>query len=255
MSGEDRVPLVSVELSPPPGGAEQGASLVSVILIVRNGERFLLQAIDSVRRQSYRPLELIVVAGPSSDGTEALVRAQPDVRYIPQEVPGISAAYNLGIAAARGDFVAFISHDDLWVPEKLERQVGHLCEHPETQYAVGHLRYFLEPGCALPRGFRSELLEGEHPARVMETLVVRRSLFATVGLLDPGLRVAADVDWFARAQDLGVRGAVLPDLVLHKRVHEANASTDEAVNSPELLALLRQSIARRRAAGRTPEDR
>lgn len=251
MSAGGRAPLLSRE-SPPTAKAEQGPPLVSVILIVRNGERFLLQAIDSVRRQSYRPLELIVVAAPSTDGTEALARAQPDVRYISQESPGIAAAYNLGIAAARGDFVAFISHDDLWLPEKLERQVGYLLEHPDTQYVVGHLRYFLEPGCAPPRGFRPQLLEGEHPARVMETLLVRRSLYATVGVLDPGLRLAEDVDWFARAQDLGVRGAILPDLILHKRIHDTNASTDESVNTPALLAVLRQSIARRRAAGGGP---
>jgi glycosyltransferase involved in cell wall biosynthesis len=247
--------LVRDEDGAPPSSAEDVAPLVSVVLVVRNGARFLLQAIASVRAQSYRPLELITVVGPSTDGTEALVQAQPDVRYIAQQAPGISAAYNLGIAAARGDIVAFISHDDQWAREKLQRQVGYLRRHPETQYVVGHLRYFLEPGCSLPRGFRSQLLEGEHPARIMETLVVRRSLFATVGLLDPALRLAADVDWFARAQDLGVRGAVLPDLVLHKRVHEANASSEESVNSPELLALLRQSIARRRAAGRSPGDR
>lgn len=222
--------------------------LVSVIMIVRNGERFMLQAIESVRAQTYRPLELIVVGGPSSDDTEAIALAQPDVRYVRQETPGIAAAYNLGIAAAEGELVAFISHDDRWLPEKLERQVTHLERNPELGYVTGYLRYFLEPGHSRPRGFRPELLEGAHPARVMETLLVRRTAFGVVGLLDTTLGLAEDVDWFARAQDIGVAGATLPDIVLHKRVHDANASSDEAVNTPALMTVIRRSVMRRRSA-------
>ena len=96
-----------------------------------------------------------------------------------------------------------------------------------------------------PRGMRRELLDGTHVGRVMETLVGRRALFGRVGGFDPALRIANDVDLFARVQDLGIPGAVLPDLLLHKRVHDSNTSSDEAVNTRELLTALRRSVARR----------
>ena len=227
-------------------------ALVSVVLIVRNGSRFLEQALDSVRTQSYRPLEIIVVDGGSTDGTRALARAQAGVRVIDQRAPGIAEAYNTGIDAAHGELLGFLSYDDVWVPEKLALQVDFLRAHPEVRYTVGLLRYFLEPGCRLPRGMRPELLQRTHVGRVMETLVARRTLFDEVGGFDPALRIANDVDWFARVKDLGVPGAVLPQLLLHKRIHDANTSSDEAVNTGELLTVLGRSLARRRHPGGLP---
>ncbi len=228
------------------------AGLVSAVLIVRNGERFLDRALESVRAQSYRPVEIIVVDGGSTDSTVALARARDHVRLVCQRGTGVAEAYNTGIQAALGEFLAFLSYDDLWVPEKLALQVAFLQAHPEVRFTVGMLRYFLEPGCQLPRGMRPELLEGEHVGRVMETLVARRTLFEEVGGFDPALRIANDVDWFARVQDLGVPAAVLPQVLLHKRVHDANTSSNEVVNTAELLTVLGRSVARRRHLGRTP---
>jgi glycosyltransferase involved in cell wall biosynthesis len=227
--------------------------LVSVVLIVKNGARFLEQALGSVRAQRHRCSEVLVVDGGSTDATIAIARADEAVRLIPQRGTGIAAAYNSGIAAARGPLVAFLSHDDLWVPEKLALQVRCLRERPEIQYTVGHLRYFREPGCELPRGFRRDLLDRPVPGRIMETLVARRELFDLVGGFDPGLRIANDVDWFSRVQDAGVPGAVLPEVLLLKRVHGSNASSDGAVNTPELLTALRRSVARRRNAETSSE--
>jgi glycosyltransferase involved in cell wall biosynthesis len=226
--------------------------LVSAVLIVRNGARFLERALESVRAQSYRRFEIIVVDGGSTDGSVALARARDDVRLVFQQRTGIAEAYNTGIDAARGEFIAFLSYDDLWHPEKLALQVAFLRTHPEVRYTVSMLRYFLEPGCELPRGIRPELLEGEHVGRVMETLVARRALFEEVGGFDPEFRIANDVDWFARVRDSGVPGAVLPEVLLLKRVHDANTSSNEAVNTAELLAVLGRSLARRRHMGRSP---
>ncbi len=224
------------------------AGLVSVVMIVRNGARFLAQALESVEAQSYGPLEIVVVDGNSTDGSADIARAHARARLVPQQSGGIAEAYNLGIEQSRGEFVAFLSHDDLWTPDKLTLQVGHLAAHPEVQYAVAWFRYFLEPGCAIPRGVNPALLDGEHVGRIMETLLARRTLFDDVGMLDPTYRIANDVDWYSRMQDRGIPGAMLPEVLLHKRVHDSNASSNEATNSAELLALLRRSVARRRAS-------
>src|SRR5262249_48006666 len=103
---------------------------VSVIVPVRNGERFLAAAITSILTQDYRPLEIIVVDGHSADNTAKIVQSFAQVRYVQQVNRGIADAYNTGIAAAQGQVIAFLSHDDLWTPNKLSLQVNHLLEHP-----------------------------------------------------------------------------------------------------------------------------
>lgn len=223
--------------------------LASIIMPVRNGERFLPQAIESVLGQSYRPIEIILVDGRSTDGTAAIARSYAEVRYLQQAHGRVGAAYNLGIAASSGDFLAFLSHDDLWTPDKLSIQIDYLERHPGTLYTVAHAEFFLEPGCSAPPGFRRELLECARPAPVMETLVARREAFRRVGMLDPRLSSAEDVDWFARARDLGIPMAVIARVLLRKRIHDRNSSLAAADNTHNLLAALRRSLARKRGGG------
>jgi glycosyltransferase involved in cell wall biosynthesis len=219
--------------------------LVSIAIPVRNGERFLRQALDSVLDQTYRPIEVIVVDDGSTDSTPKIVKQYgPAVLYLSQNHQGLPAGRNRGIAAANGEYLAFLAHDDLFTPDKLEIQVGYLAAHPEVQYTVSHIRFFLEPGCGIPAGFRPELLEGDHIGRICEAMVARRSLFATVGVFRTDLKIADDVDWFARCKDQQVPMAVLPHVLLHKRVHDTNLSSNVQANNRELLTLLRDSIRR-----------
>ena len=219
--------------------------LASVVIAVRNGERFLADALQSVLAQGYKPVEIIVVDGQSTDRTADIAKSHDSVRYVLQEGQGIADAYNVGVASARGEFVSFLSHDDLWTPGKLSEQIAYMEEHPEIGYTVARLRFFLEPGCDVPAGFRPELLIGDHVGRVMETLVARRDVFDTVGGFDTTLHIANDVDWFARANDKGIRIAVLPQVLLHKRVHKTNLSVSSPVNTRELLQALRNSARRK----------
>jgi glycosyltransferase involved in cell wall biosynthesis len=221
--------------------------LVSVIVIVRNGERFLAAALESIVTQSYQPLEILVIDGHSIDRTAEIARSFADVCYLQQPDQGISNAYNFGIAQAQGELIAFLSHDDLWTPNKLSVQVGHLLAHPDCQYVVCRIRPFLEPGDKPPPGFRMELLQQEPPAYIMETLVVRKSVFAQVGLFNPELRTAEDVDWFARVFDHGIIGHVCDEVLVHKRIHQDNSSITDCESNRWIMSALRQSILRKRA--------
>lgn len=220
--------------------------LVSVIIAVRNGERFLCPAIESILAQDYRPIEIILIDGQSTDRTAEIARSYPDIRYIYQENTGVANAYNIGIEASRGEFVAFLSHDDLWAPDKLSAQVGYLVEHPGVQYTVARVKFFLEPGCSFPSSLRKAVLEGDYPVRIMETLVARRRVFDQVGMLDPQVSPADDVDWFARANDLGISMAVIEKVLLLKRIHDKNTSLNSPENTESLFIALRRSAARKR---------
>ncbi|HEY9644828.1 MAG TPA: glycosyltransferase [Chroococcidiopsis sp.] len=220
--------------------------LVSVILAVRNGDRYLATALDSVLASDYRPLEVVVVDGQSSDRTAEIAQSYAEVRYVRQTQLGIANAYNLGIASAQGDFIAFISHDDRWEPHKLSTQMRYLLAHSNVQYTVCQFRYFLESGCSIPRGFKPDLLDQDLVGRIMETLVARKSVFQSVGLFNEAYQLAEDVDWYARAKDLQIPMAVIPEVLLHKRVHDHNSSSNAQVSNQALLQALRQSIQRQR---------
>lgn len=230
-----------------------GNPLVSVIIAVKNGERFLASAINSVLEQDYRPIEIIVVDGQSEDRTAQIAQSFAQVGYIQQVNKGVADAYNVGIDAAKGELVAFLSHDDLWTPDKLSVQVNYLIDHPKIQYTIAKVKFFLEPGHSPPSGFRKELLGNDHIGRIMETLVVRKSLFDVIGKFRTDLTTAEDVDWYARANDNGVPMAIIPKVLLYKRVHDANISLNVLVNNRNLLKALRQSIDRKR--NRKPEEK
>lgn len=108
-------------------------STVSVVIPAYNSAATIADAVSSVRAQTVKPLEIIVVDDASRDGTAACLDElhAPDLRVIRRSVNGGgSAARNLGMEAARGDWIAFLDADDLWLPDKLERQLAALraCE-------------------------------------------------------------------------------------------------------------------------------
>jgi len=222
---------------------------VTVVVAVRNGVRFLPEALASLRTQTAPPLEILVVDGGSTVGTIELARREAGVTLLSQVGETLADAYNTGIAAARGEVVAFLSHDDLALPAKLELQVARLEAEPALEMCTHWVEFFLEPGSEKPPGLRLELFDGPRPARVMETLAARRTLFLRIGGLDPRVSPCDDVEWFARAQDLGVPAAVLPDVLVRKRIHGGNTSLAPAATGSHLIRSLKLSIDRKRAAG------
>jgi glycosyltransferase involved in cell wall biosynthesis len=221
---------------------------VSVVMAVLNGERFLPEALDSVFGQTRPPQEVIVVDGGSTDRSVAIAESYGGVRHIPQErSTGFAGAWDEGIADSDGDLVALLDSDDRWTPRKLEAQVALLERKPELDYVIGRVRFFLEPGYEAPASLRTELLAGDRIAPMPGAMLVRRSALQRVGPIATDYTIAADIDWFARAKDLLEPPGVIPEVVLEKRVHDANVSYFRAgALNRELLALLRDSVARKR---------
>ena len=109
---------------------------ISVIMPVLNGERFIDQALQSVVDQTYTDLELVVIDDGSTDGTPVRVdsfRDRIQIAYVRHEArQGIARSVNDGLAHARGDFIAFLDHDDAWLPDFLQTQIDHLTRHPDV---------------------------------------------------------------------------------------------------------------------------
>lgn len=226
-------------------------SLVSVVIAVKNGDTFLGEAIESVRAQSWPATEIVVVDGHSTDRSREIARSFPEVRVLLQHSTGFAGAWNEGIRACRGAYVAILDSDDLWEPAKLALQVAALEANPRCGFALGHTRFLLMDGAALPPGFARVDLDKDHVGPFPSVLLARRSLFDEVGLFEEHWSVSADVEWFRRIYDRGVPSVMVPQVLMRRRIHGANLSYGESGASDfnrELLSILRTSLNRRRKA-------
>lgn len=223
--------------------------LVSCIVPVFNGERYLREALDSILAQTYRPLEVIVIDDGSTDGTPRIVAGYgPEIRYLFQPNAGPAAARNLGLRAARGELIAFLDADDLWHPEKLARQVARLQARPERDLCIVHVQNFWDapPGEEAER-FRDHRSAQAQPGYTCQSLLARRALFETVGEFNPAFLVSDDIDWFARALDRGAVIEVLPDVLVRRRLHHTNLTSSSPLRFREgALHVLKATLDRRR---------
>src|SRR5664280_1650862 len=116
---------------------------VSVVIPTYNRLAYLREALDSVLAQTRAADEILVVDDGSTDGTEAAISALPaPVRYLRQQNAGPAAARNHGLREAKGDWIAFLDSDDLWVPEKLEAQMDFLERNPAVELLFAHMINF-----------------------------------------------------------------------------------------------------------------
>jgi len=223
--------------------------LISCMIPVFNGERYLGEALDSILRQTYRPLEIIVVDDGSTDGTADVVAGYGEqVRYLWQSRAGPAAARNLGLSVAQGAFVAFLDADDLWHPDKLARQMARFHARPELDLCVTHIQNFWIPELhEEEERFRNHRLSRPMPGYLPQTCLARRGLFETVGHFDDALNHASEFDWFVQATEQGIVMELLTDVLVYRRLHHSNYSRLQAVTSRhEYLEVLKASLDRRR---------
>ena len=117
-------------------------SLVSVVIPCYKQAHFLGHAIESVQRQTYPAVEIIVVDDGSPDGTRAVVESFPAVNYVRQENKGLSAARNRGLRESQGSYLVFLDADDLLLPDAVAAGLQTLyASGPEYAFVSGHYRW------------------------------------------------------------------------------------------------------------------
>lgn len=189
--------------------------LVSVIIPVFNRAQTIQRAITSVLAQTYPNFEIIVVDDASSDGLADVLNTFTGAlshHIVHPRNRGAAAARNTGVAAACGEFVAFLDSDDAWLPDKLAHQVsamygvppevaGHVCAYECVKEGDPARR--LTPDWSPLAFFRSQLLGCTCGPGT--TLLCRRAIFAEIGPFDEELRRLEDWDWLLRLAEQGYR--------------------------------------------------
>ena len=209
------------------------SSLISCIVPVFNGEKYLAEAIESIVKQSYQSIEIIIADDGSTDGTAMVAdRYNKQIRYVRQANSGTAAARNLGLSVAVGEFVAFLDSDDVWHPEKLKRQIARFAARPELDYCITHAQNFWIPELIEEeKKFRDHRISKPLPAYVTGTLLARHELFNRVERFNTAICHADDTEWFLRANERGAAMELLPDVLLYRRLHYSNISRIKASNS------------------------
>jgi glycosyltransferase involved in cell wall biosynthesis len=206
---------------------------------VYQGREHLAAAIESVLAQTFEQFELLVIDDGSTDGSSAIARTyarrDPRVQYRRQENAGQGAARNAGIEVARGEAVAFLDQDDLWLPNKLARQLP-LLDDTTVVYSD---TYILRDGGRSREERLSDHLDGRPVPATLESLIVGNSIPVLTALLsrrlllaqggftsDPALKGVDDYDLWLRLAVAGVTFSYVPEPLAVYRVHEAAMSAD-----------------------------
>lgn len=188
--------------------------LVSIIIPVYNGSNFMREAIDSALSQTYPNIEILVVNDGSTDDTRDIALSYGDkIRYFEKENGGVSTALNLGIREMKGAYFSWLSHDDWYLPRKIEAEMDALRACGDWNRAVWSdlevVRY--------PSGVRRRISECHHYGKALVetgwfggimgiingcTLLIPKSYFDLYGGFDEKLRGASDADqWFRMFKD------------------------------------------------------
>ncbi len=214
-------------------GSEEWNPRVSIIIPVYNGSNYLREAIDSALAQTYRNTEVIVINDGSTDGgkTEEIALAYGEkIRYFRKENGGVASALNMGIREMTGEYFSWLSHDDLYYPEKLQLQIDWLAHGPRNvilfsdydfidaeakPISTKRLRH-TEPGTI----FYALIIEGAINGC---TVLVPGSCFAEMGVFNENLRTTQDFElWFRLAKKYEFRHLAQP--LIKSRIHPEQGS-------------------------------
>jgi len=206
-----------------------------VIIPVYNAEKFIKETIESVLEQTYQDFEIIIIDDGSTDKSAEVIKSFDDKRiiYTYQKNQGVSATRNIGILKSNGEYIALLDHDDLWLPEKLERQIPILESNSNVGLVYSDCYIIALNGNILGRNFKDHR---PHRGKVLPdlfldnfipclTAVIRKNILNHTKFFNPELSIAEEYDLFLRiARSYEIEYIDLP--LAEYRIHETNFSKD-----------------------------
>lgn len=212
--------------------------LVSIIIPVYNGERFLRKTLDSVHNQTYRMIECIIVDDGSIDNTlsfSAPFLYDNRFHYAYQENAGAASALNKGIRDSKGEYIAWLSADDVFMPKKIERQVEVMVSNPDIDmtytdfYIVDEEDVLLEVVQVQPpedgNMFRQVLLQNIING---SSVLIKRTVFDEIGYFREDIPVDVDGDMWLRMLGNDYHIQHIPEILLKYRKHAGQLSHNRA---------------------------
>ena len=221
--------------------------MISVVIPAYNASRFLHDAIASVRAQAGFLPEILVVDDGSADDTATVAASLgSDIRILAQANQGPAVARNAGVAAARGELIAFLDADDMWPAGRLQLLDTRLAADPALLMVIGRTQLVVDAPLSDGRRYATSGMPWHAP--VFGSTLIRREAFAAVGPIDPALQPAEDMDWFIRARECDLPTAVVQETSLLYRLHGSSLTSGADPIRRNMLLALKRSLDRRRAS-------
>lgn len=208
---------------------------VSIIIPVYNGSNYLKEAIESALAQTYKKIEIVVVNDGSNDdgATEKIALSYGDkIKYIAKENGGVSTALNEGIRQMSGEYFSWLSHDDLYLPNKIEKEVEMLeslndivlCDGKLMDFSGQPIKHHLIKKSGVFSGLElfKNYVNG-YRLNGLGFLVPRKALMEN-GLFDESLRYLQDLDLWLKLCWNGYRFICLDDELVVSRIHKAQTT-------------------------------
>lgn len=207
---------------------EQFHPRISIVIPVYNGANYLATAIDSALAQTYDNLQVLVIDDGSTDNsaTEAVARSYGErIRYERKPNGGVSSALNCGIALMEGDYFSWLSHDDRYLSEKLERQVAFIAKHPDVAALATGLEVIDADGAVTYNYSCGDVHVIRNGRDVMDhwvygcSLLIHKRVFERLGGFNEANRTVQDLDMWLRMVHENIPITMLPDILCQWRHH------------------------------------
>lgn len=219
---------------------------------VYNTEKYVTESIESILAQTYSDFELICVDDGSTDRSVEIVKGltKNDARIVVVELEkngGIGAARNAGLRISRGEYIAFADADDIWKEEKLAEQMHHLTDNPDIDISFCMIQNFISPELSADEQSKLFCPTNPLPGQISGTFLVRKSSFDNIGLLDTNYRVGEFIDWMARANNKGLRHAMINQVLYLRRAHTTNTTNNRRAQL-DYLKIVKSTLDRKRSS-------
>ncbi|GJQ50989.1 MAG: glycosyl transferase [Candidatus Kuenenia stuttgartiensis] len=219
--------------------------LVSVIIPTYNGSRFIKETIQSALDQTYRNLEIIVIDDGSTDNTPEIVKSTNNqkVTYIRQENAGAAMARNLGINISKGEYIAFLDHDDLWLPHKLERQLLLFGKNPmvamvySDTFIIDENNFVTGKFSQKTKFFRGMIFKELFLSCFITilTVIIKRSVFIEIGPFLP-FKISEEYDLYLKCAAKYSIDYINEPLAKY-RIHESNTSKNYETEASDCIKI------------------
>lgn len=212
---------------------------ISIIMPVKNGSNYIAEALESIRRQGCN-VEIIVVDDGSTDNTADIVSKYGCTVLSHKESMGPVVAKNTGLQAAKGDYILFMDHDDKLRDNVLKTMCEALSDSPEFSAVQAQVQDFKSPDCGdSPVAVRPEPYYGLFTGAIL----IRRSVFDTIGLFPTTLTAGEIIDWSDRMSQHGLLIKKIDLVSTDRRVHNNNfGRTRRLEELKNYAAILRRRI-------------
>ena len=218
-------------------------TLVSIVIPTWNSEKYIKESVESALSQTYEYTEVIVIDDGSTDHTKEILDSHISskrINYIYQENKGLASARNTGIRSSKGEFIAFLDSDDIFLPEKIKKQIHSLENNADFDVSYCDILHFTDTE---PREYfhhRYQYPSGQIFSALLKkqfinplSVVVKKSIFDKCGLFDENLRRSEDWELWLRLARAGIKFYHLNEILAHYRIRSAgNLSSVES--EPEM---------------------